>query len=325
MSKVCVSPCAALWQRVLAHATTTTPTRHVNNDTERPHQLLPGRQSKRTSHRTRRTATRTHRRPMPLTHPRSTPPTTAISLLATATPAALLPAATQRRAAQRRASSPLGVLDLRTEGALVRPSPPVGALAVALWAACSAPTAAAPPRRAPAAAVERLGKARRHAPFARPATVRARVGGRIGPLVHGVRRRGQVAEHESGPCALGAHASPEPQAVPPTLRRPSRPRSRRTGPLLSHAERAALARRFAAKRWSMGRTINRRSVAQPSHGHRGQLHCPGAALERPDHAAATFTITPGSGRRRLSSGAAAQTLRWRHFLRPHHHVRRACP
>ena len=160
---------------------------------------------------------------------------------------------------------------------------------VALWAACSAPPAAAPPHRAPAVAVERLGKAQRHAPFARPATVRARVGGRIGPLAHGVRRRGQVAEHESGPFALGAHASPEPQAVPPTLRRPSRPRSRRTGPLLSHAERAALARRFAATRWSMGRTIDRRSVAQPSRGHRGQLHRPGAALERPYHAATTFT------------------------------------
>ena len=231
----------------------------------------------------------------PLSHP--PPSTTAISSLATATPVALLPAATQRQATQRRASSPLGVLDLRTERALV---PALAARwGVALWAACSAPpTAAAPPHRAPAVAVERLGNARRHASFARPATVRARVGGRIGPLAHGVRRRGQVAEHESGPFALGAHASPEPQAVPPTLRRPSRPRSRRTGPLLSHAERAALARRFAATRWSMGRTIDRRSVAQPSRGHRGQLHRPGAALERPHHAATSLTITPVGGRRR---------------------------
>lgn len=58
---------------------------------------------------------------------------------------------------------------------------PVG---VALWAACFAPTAAAPPHRAPAVAVERLVKAQRYAPFARPATVRARVGGRIGPWAH---------------------------------------------------------------------------------------------------------------------------------------------
>ena len=169
---------------------------------------------------------------------------------------------------------------------------------VALWAACSAPPAAAPPHRAPAVAVERLGKAQRHAPFARPATVRARVGGRIGPLAHGVRRRGQVAEHESGPLELGARATPEPTAVPPTLRRAPRPRSSRSEPLLSHAARAALARRFAAKRWSIGRTIDRRSVAQPSRGHRGQLHRPGAALERPYHAATTFTITPEGGRRR---------------------------
>ena len=59
----------------------------------------------------------------------------------------------------------------------------------------------------------------------------------------------------------------------------------------------------------MGRTINRRSVAQPSHGHRGQLHCPGAALERPDHAAATFTITPESGRRRSRARARSPSRR----------------
>eukprot|EP00964_Phaeocystis_antarctica_P033011 scaffold18705_cov35-Phaeocystis_antarctica.AAC.3 len=42
-----------------------------------------------------------------------------------------------------------------------------------------------------------------------------------------------------------------------------------------------------------------RSVAQPSRSHRGQLHRPGSALERPDHAATTITITPVSGRRRM--------------------------
>ena len=101
----------------------------------------------------------------------------------------------QRSVERRRRSASL---NLRTERALV---PALAARwGVALWAACSAPpTAAAPPHRAPAVAVERLGNARRHASFARPATVRARVGGRIGPLAHGVRRRGQVAEHESGP------------------------------------------------------------------------------------------------------------------------------
>ena len=60
----------------------------------------------------------------------------------------------------------------------------------------SAPAAAAPPHHARAAAVERLGKARRRAPFVRPATVRGRVGGRIGPLVLGVA---VVREQEQEP------------------------------------------------------------------------------------------------------------------------------
>lgn len=49
----------------------------------------------------------------------------------------------------------------------------------------SAPAAAAPPHHAPAAAVERLGKARCRAPFVYPATVRGWVSRRIGPLVLG--------------------------------------------------------------------------------------------------------------------------------------------
>ena len=53
--------------------------------------------------------------------------------------------------------------------------------AAELWAACSALTVAALPHHAPAMAVERLGNARRHVPFARPATGGARVGGRDGP------------------------------------------------------------------------------------------------------------------------------------------------
>ena len=35
-------------------------------------------------------------------------------------------------------------------------------------------------------------------------------------------------------------------------------------PLLSHATHAALAQRFAAKRWSIGRTIGRPSLTQAS-------------------------------------------------------------
>ena len=48
-----------------------------------------------------------------------------------------------------------------------------------------------------------------------------------------------------------ARATSERQAVPTELGRRSRQRSSRTGPLLSHAKRAALVWRFAAKRWSI--------------------------------------------------------------------------
>ena len=70
---------------------------------------------------------------------------------------------------------------------------------------------------------------------------------------HG-RRCEQAAEYEAGPLALGARATPAAQAVPPELGRRSVQRSRRTGPLLSHAKRAALGSCFAARRWRIGRT-----------------------------------------------------------------------
>ena len=70
---------------------------------------------------------------------------------------------------------------------------------------------------------------------------------------HG-RRCEQAAEYEAGPLALGARATPAAQAVPPELGRRSMQRSRRTGPLLSHAKRAALGSCFAARRWRIGRT-----------------------------------------------------------------------
>lgn len=49
----------------------------------------------------------------------------------------------------------------------------------------AAPHTPTPPHHAPAAAVERLGKARCRAPFVYPATVRGWVSRRIGPLVLG--------------------------------------------------------------------------------------------------------------------------------------------
>ena len=151
---------------------------------------------------------------------------------------------------------------------------------------------------------QRLGKARRRAPIARPATVRGRVSGRIGPLVLGSRRCEQAAEQEPGPFALGARATAEPQAVLPTLGHPSRPRSRRTGPLFSHAERAALVGRFDAKRWPIRRTIGRRSVAQPSRGPRGQLRRLGAALESPQTRVRCIVRVAQSPTRPVSSRTA---------------------
>ena len=59
----------------------------------------------------------------------------------------------------------------------------------------AAPAVAAPHPCAPAVAVELLRKARLHAPFARPATVRGRVSGRIGPLgtwIAAVRAGGRI-------------------------------------------------------------------------------------------------------------------------------------
>ena len=65
------------------------------------------------------------------------------------------------------------------------------------------------------------GRRGRRAPFARPATVRARVSGRIGPI--GPEHRGSAGgwqEHAPGRCALGARAIPKLQAVPPGARSP---------------------------------------------------------------------------------------------------------
>ena len=141
---------------------------------------------------TRRAANSRTVRPMPL---RSVIPTPPPPPLATATTAAVSSCAQKRPAAPRRAS-PLGVLDLRMSPSC-RPSPPASARCAV--GRPSAPAAAAPPHHAPAAAVERLGKARRRAPFVYSATVQGRVSGRIGPLVLGSRRCGQAAEQEPGP------------------------------------------------------------------------------------------------------------------------------
>ena len=165
--------------RVLAHATTdTNTTRKQRHRAASPVAVRSPMQACITPRGAHRDA---YSLPMPLILHHQPP---------AATPAALLPAATQRQAAQRRASSPhrrrsASLTSLRRALSCSGPRRTrQRAPQLCLWAACSAPTAAALPHHAPAVAVERLGNARRHAPFARPATVRARVGGRIGPLAH---------------------------------------------------------------------------------------------------------------------------------------------
>eukprot|EP00964_Phaeocystis_antarctica_P065344 scaffold39412_cov42-Phaeocystis_antarctica.AAC.2 len=69
--------------------------------------------------------------------------------------------------------------------------------------------------RQPAVAVELLRKARRHTPFARPATVRGRVSGRIGPLgtwIAAVRAGGIIRVWA---VRTGRAQSPSPRPVEP--------------------------------------------------------------------------------------------------------------
>ena len=118
----------------------------------------------------------------------------------------------------------------------------------------SLPVTALAPGAAERAALLRGREDERRRSRSRPAITRARACGRIGPLVHWHGRCEQAAEYEAGPLALGTRATPAAQAVPSELGRRSMQRSRRTGPLLSHAKRAALGSCFAARRWRIGRT-----------------------------------------------------------------------
>ena len=96
----------------------------------------------------------------------------------------------QRRAERRRSVFSTSV----RRSPSCRPSQPASARCAV--GSPSAPAAAALPHHAPAAAVERLGKARRRAPFVYPAMVRGWVSRRIGPLVLGVA---VVREQEQEP------------------------------------------------------------------------------------------------------------------------------
>ena len=143
---------------------------------------------------TRRAANSRTVRPMPLRSVIPTPPTPPLATATTAAVSSCAQKDRQHRAERRRS------MFLTSGGrprAGPRRSPPASARCAV--GRPSAPAAAAPPHHAPAAAVERLGKARRRAPFVYPATVQGRVSGRIGPLVLGSRRCGQAAEQEPGP------------------------------------------------------------------------------------------------------------------------------
>ena len=145
----------------------------------------------------------------------------------------------------------------------------------------SAPAAAAPPHHAPAAAVERPGKARRRAPFVRPATVRGWVSRRIGPLVLGVA---VVREQKSKSLCRDHWArarAPSPRPFPPHSGTPPDRAAAARGHFCHTPSVRRLAGRFGAKRWSIGRTAGRPSLTQASGSHRGRLRRPGAALEGP--------------------------------------------
>ena len=187
----------------------------------------------------------------------------------------------QRLCAKRpRRASPLGVLDLCPEVALV-PALAARLSPLRCGQTVSAPAAAAPPHHAPAAAVERLGKARRRAPFVRPATVRGWVSQRIGPLVLGVA---VVREQKSKSLCRDHWAraqAPSPRPSPPHSGTPPDRAAAARGHFCHTPSVRRLAGRFGAKRWSIGRTAGRPSLTQASGSHRGRLRRPGAALEGP--------------------------------------------
>ena len=119
------------------------------------------------------------------------------------------------------------------------------------------------------------GRRGRRAPFARPATVRARVSGRIGPIgprIAAVRAGGRITRLGGENWARARSSSFMP--FHPELIRPSRPRSGRTGPLLSHVDHAVLVGRSAvdwerrAARFSA--RLRSRSPAASSGDHLGR-------------------------------------------------------
>ena len=170
------------------------------------------------------------------------------------------------------------------------------------WLSCRPSPSSAPAAAAAAArCVGRSGRAARWCIAHHSLGLPRCAGVWVGALVHWYSRHcacGRVTKARAWRCALGARVITVAQSVPPELTLPSRQRSTRSGPLLAHAERAALVWRCAAKSWSIGRAIGHRSVARPSREHRGRLPRPGAALERPDRPATSATETPVRGRRR---------------------------
>ena len=154
---------------------------------------------------TRRAANSRTVRPMPLRSVIPTPPTPP---LATATTAAVSSCAQKDR--QRRAERRRSVF-LTSGGrprAGPRRSPPASARCAV--GRPSAPAAAAPPHHAPAAAVERLGKARRRAPFVH---ILPRCEGLVSgrPLVHCT-----WITVVRDPLVPGSHADRRRHAVPST-------------------------------------------------------------------------------------------------------------
>ena len=160
---------------------------------------------------------------------------------------------------------------------------------VVLW--LSAPAVAAPPPYAPAVAVELLRKMWRHTPFARPATVRGRVSGRIGPLgtwIAAVRAGGRIRV-----WAVRTGRARNPRAPG---------QSNRTRAALQTAQqlcRSTFCHTLSAPRWSGASS----QVVDGSH-------------DRPSQPGATITMSSRAAAPPGSSAGTARSRRHDHYDNP---------
>ena len=225
---------------------------------------------------TRRAANSRTVRPMPLRSVIPTPPTPPLATATTATVSSCAQKDRQRRAERRRS------VFLTSGGrprAGPRRSPPASARCAV--GRPSAPAAAAPPHHAPAAAVERLGKARRRAA--------------ICLFCHGARA-GEWAHWSIGPWIAAVRAGGRARAwavITGRVREPRAPgRFPHTQSPVQTAQQPHGATFVTRHACGAGPALRRKEVVDRSHdrpsqphasigSHRGRLRRPGAALEGP--------------------------------------------